>query len=90
MCAVKRAGRRRHDIGRNREEAKVSSRVWVHHEAGGPAWLKDCRPRPGANGKAKSSEGGDLLVHGRYRVTSHQKGELSNLGSAPTAVASAI
>ena len=55
MCAVKRAGRRRHDIGRNREEAKVSSRVWVHHEAGGPAWLKDCRPRPGARQRQRAA-----------------------------------
>lgn len=87
------AGREQDDISRNRGgKGKFTVGVGPPRgtKAGGPAWLKDSCPRPGASstrakGKKRSSDA-DLPPGRNVPVDESLKGESSNLSSAPAAV----
>ena len=87
------AGREQDDISRNRGgKGKFTVGVGPPRgtKAGGPAWLKDSCPRPGASstrakGKRRSSDA-DLPQGRNVPIDESLKGESSNLSSAPTAV----
>ena len=87
------AGREQDDISRNRGgKGKFTIGVGPPRgtKAGGPAWLKDSCPRPGASstrakGKRRSSDA-DLPPGRNVPIDESLKGESSNLSSAPTAV----
>ena len=93
MQTPRRAGREQDDISRNRGgKGKFTIGVGPPRgtKAGGPAWLKDSCPRPGASstrakGKRRSSDA-DLPPGRNVPVDESLKGESSNLSSAPAAV----